>query len=145
VDAGATIRTGLEPAWFMKIMGLGLAQSSSVPLKTWMPVNLTLAPSSGSIVMCESNLQDSPGSFPCQGGRAAIGDKYSDTSIVDVTVVKNGTQCTWTATPEAVPAYAPYPLGGLVEQSSAKKNPTVVNGGSYVMPFTVTVTGTCTN
>jgi len=144
-DVGATIRTGLQPAWFMKIMGLGLAQGNGVPLKTWMPVNLTQAPTSGSIVMCPSSFQDSSGSYPCQSGRAPVADRYTDTSVVDVTVVKNGTQCTWTATPEAVPLYAPYPLGGLIEQSSAKKNPTLVNGGSYVMPFTVTVTGACVN
>ena len=144
-DIGATSRAGLQPGWFLKIPGLGLAQSSSVPLKTWMPANLTQAPSSGSIVMCQSGLEDASGTFPCQGGRQQIADKCTDTSVVDVTVTKNGTQCTWTATAEAVPMYAPYPLAGLIEQSSATKKPMLVNGGSYVMPFIVTVTGTCVN
>ena len=76
----------------------------------------------------------------CTGTRQALADLKSNTSLIRVTV---SASCSlWTIEPLLVSTVAngTYSVGGLINQTSARGNATLISGGQYSMPFSITLT-----
>ena len=92
---------------------------------------------SASINYCNKSL-----GLVCTGGRQQVANKWSDTSVVRVTVAANC--ASWTITP-----LVPSPgdswvnssaVAGLVEGITSKGTATLISGGQYSMPFSISLT-----
>ena len=88
------------------------------------------------VLYCDNTTLD------CSGKRQALADKYSDTSLIRVTV--DPSCSSWTIEPVPVPTGVPmvggYSVAGLIDQTSARGNATLISGGQYSMPFSITLT-----
>ena len=132
-DPGAVEPTGPVGAWFIN---LDRAAISSGSYPTLMNVSL-VGSNSAYVLYCGT--QGSP--YAAFGTLCSIADNHSDTSIVQVTVAPFC--ASWTIAPVPLPATSALPgnlVAGLVEAIRSKGNATLISGGQYSMPFTITLT-----
>lgn len=86
------------------------------------------------VLYCDGTMLD------CSGTRKALANRYSDTSLIRVTV--NPSCSSWTIEPLPVPTVADgsSAVAGLLSRTSSKGNATLVSGGQYSIPFKITLT-----
>lgn len=132
--------------WVLKVLHVGnlaryvneggvLGGSSSGQLDTQMMSTLHRNPYLADYVLyCDSRTAD------CSGTRRTLANNYSDTSLIRVTVEASCSQWTIEPLPVSTVADGTYPVAGLLSRTSSKGNATLVSGGQYSMPFTITLT-----
>lgn len=122
--------------WVLKVNRVGnLAVYADGELRTQLQSTLYSNPYLADyVVYCDNTTLDN-----CTGMRQALANKWSDTSLIRVTV---GPSCSsWTIEPLLVPTVGDgsYSVAGLIGQTSARGNATLISGGQYSMPFRITL------
>ena len=122
--------------WVINVNRVGnLALYTNGQLGTQMQSTLYSNPYLADYVLyCDNTTLD------CGGTRKALANKWSDTSVIRVTV--DPSCSSWTIEPLPVPTVGDgsYSVAGLIGQTSARGNATLISGGQYSMPFTITLT-----
>lgn len=136
--------SGPVPAWLLKIPQMAsLSRYGNGQLDTMLVGTLE---SSGLFAYCNN---DTP-AIECTGTRLTLANKYSDTSVVRVTVAADCSS--WTAAPIGVTGDLADPefntgvegrfVAGLTKEDTTRKPTQLASAGQYSMPFTIVLTRT---